>query len=305
MAVGDASVKDVRVLIPTLNEEATIGPLVKEFTAMGYPVLVVDGHSTDRTAERAREAGAEVLLQEGKGKGAAVVQALRAIREPVVVMMDGDGTYAPSEAERLLAPVREGVADHVIGNRFARPAPRAFTRLNSLGNKILNKLFGLGYGVWLSDILSGYRAFRREAVQALDLNRSGFEIEAEMTIESVKQGHRFAEVPITYRPRVSGVAAKLHPLRDGMRIFWTIGSLAKTYNPTFLLFPVGLALLAAGVALGGYILLDFLHTGFGHTTLSVLTLALLLIGIQVLAFGSLANLQVLLHRELMRELKKR
>lgn len=299
------AITDVRVLIPTLNEEATIGPLVKEFVAMGYPVLVMDGRSTDRTAERAREAGAEVLFQEGKGKGAAVVQALRAIREPIVVMIDGDGTYLPSEVERLVVPLRESIADHVIGNRFARPERGAFTRLNFFGNKILNKLFGMGYGVWLSDILSGYRAFRREAVLALSLNRSGFEIETEMTVESVKQGHRFAEIPITYRPRVSGVAAKLHPLRDGMRIFWTIGSLAKTYNPAFVLFPAGLALIGAGLLLGVYILYDFLARTIAHNTLAILMLLLFLLGVQVLLFGSLANLQVLLHRELMRELKKK
>ncbi len=299
------AVKDIRVLIPTLNEEATIGPLVQEFVGMGYPVLVVDGHSADRTAELARAAGAEVLLQEGKGKGAAVVQALRAIREPIVVMIDGDGTYAPSEVERLLAPVREGVADHVIGNRFTRPESGAFTRLNFFGNKVLNKLFGLGYGVWLSDILSGYRAFRRETLLALDLNRSGFEIETEMTVESVKQGHRFAEVPITYRPRVSGMAAKLHPLRDGMRIFWTIGSLARAYNPAFVLFPGGIAMIGAGLALGLYILYDFMSRGIAHNSLAILMLLLFLLGVQVLLFGFLSNLQVLLHRELMREVRKR
>ncbi len=299
------AVKEVRVLIPTLNEEATIGPLVQEFAGMGYPVLVVDGHSADRTVELARAAGAEVLLQEGKGKGAAVVQALRAIREPIVVMMDGDGTYLPSEVERLLAPVREGMADHVIGNRFARPESGAFTRLNFFGNKVLNKLFGLGYGVWLSDILSGYRAFRREAVLAQNLNRSGFEIETEMTVESVKQGHRFAEVPITYRPRVSGMAAKLHPLRDGMRIFWTIGSLARTYNPAFVLFPAAVVLIGGGLALGLYILYDFLSRGIAHNSLAILMLLLFMLGVQVLLFGFLANLQVLLHRELMREIRKR
>lgn len=299
------AVKDVRILVPTLNEEATIGPLVEEFVKMGYPVLVVDGHSTDRTVERARAAGAEVLLQEGKGKGAAVVQALREIREPIVVMIDGDGTYLPSEVERLIGPIRGGMADHVIGNRFSRPEKGAFTRLNFFGNKVLNKMFGMGYGVWLSDILSGYRALRREAVAGLTLDRSGFEIEAEMTIESVKRGLRLAEVPISYRPRVSGVQAKLHPLRDGLRIFWTLGSLAKTYNPAFLLLPLGLGLLALGGALGLYLLYEWLSRAATHAFLSLAAGSFVLVGLQLLVFSSLANLQVLLHRELMRELKKR
>ncbi|MEM3085727.1 MAG: S-layer glycoprotein N-glycosyltransferase AglJ [Halobacteria archaeon] len=299
------AVESVRILIPTLNEEATIGPLVEEFVRAGYPVLVADGHSTDRTAERARAAGAEVMLQQGKGKGAAVVQALRAIREPIVLMVDGDGTYLPAEAERLLEPVRKGVADHVVGNRFVHPERGAFTRLNFFGNKVLNKVFGLGYGVWLSDILSGYRALRREAMAGLNLDRSGFEIEAEMTIESVKRGLRLAEVPITYKPRASGVRAKLHPLRDGLRIFWTLTSLAKTYNPAFLLFPLGLGLAGTGTALGLFVLYDYAARGATHVFLTLAAGALFLVGLQILVFSSLANLQVLLHRELMRELKKK
>jgi dolichol-phosphate mannosyltransferase len=150
---------DVCVLVPTLNEAETIADIVTKFLADGYQVLVIDGHSTDDTRELAAGAGAEVITQTGKGKGQAIQQAFATIESEYLVMIDGDGTYLPDEIDVVLAPVLSGEADHVIGNRFANFSRGAFTRLNLVGNKILNKMFGIIYGGWWNDILSGYRAF--------------------------------------------------------------------------------------------------------------------------------------------------
>ncbi|MBI4362390.1 MAG: S-layer glycoprotein N-glycosyltransferase AglJ [Euryarchaeota archaeon] len=296
----------VRVVIPTLNEEAAIAQVVEGFRQQGFThITVLDGHSGDRTVERARAAGAEVVQQEGTGKGAALAHYIPRVQEEVFLMIDGDGTYLPSDAGRLLHPIESGMADHVIGNRFAGYQGGAFTRLNLLGNKILNKIFGMGYGAWLSDILSGYRAFRTGAARAMALDKSGFEVETEMTVESVKLGHRIAEVPITYLPRTGGARPKLHPLRDGLRIFYTIGTLAKTYNPMFYFGLLGIGSLAAGFLLGLWLLSEFYLRGATHVFFTFFDVLILIVGFQVLLFGLMANLQVMLHKEMLRELRKR
>lgn len=138
---------DVCILIPTLNEGKTIGKLVTEFKKLGYnDVLVIDGNSTDNTVQEAKASGARVVTQYGKGKGAAVQQAFNMIDKEITVMIDGDGTYLPEDVEKLIEPIRTGKADHVMGNRFARFEKGAFTRLNLLGNKMLNRAFNAESG---------------------------------------------------------------------------------------------------------------------------------------------------------------
>jgi dolichol-phosphate mannosyltransferase len=297
--------KDVCILIPTLNEEATIGEIVDEFQKLGYEkILVIDGGSTDRTREIAEKKGARVVTQEGKGKGVALQQAFNLIDEEIIVLIDGDGTYLPSEVELLLKPLLDGYADHVIGNRFSSYHSGAFTRLNLIGNRILNKIFGFAYGAWLNDILSGYRAFTTKSIRNLELNKSGFEIEAEMTVESIKKEVRIAEVPITYLPRRKGVITKLSPLRDGMKIGYTIYGLAKTYNPMFYFGLLGAVFVLIGLVSGIFVILDYLY-GVTRVPLAIFTALMILAGIQILIFGVFGNLIVYLQKEVLREIRKK
>lgn len=292
-------------MIPTLNEEQSIGDIVRGFKSMGYDnILVIDGGSTDRTVEIAKREGAKVVMQEGRGKGAAIIQAFRMILEEtdadVIVMIDGDGSYLPEDVEKLLKPILDGNADHVIGCRIAQKG--AFRRINLVGNKILNRIFGFGYGIRLQDMLSGYRALTRECIEGIELKRRGFEVEAEMTIECVKKGFRIKEVPVTYRRRKG--KTKLSPLRDGLRIGYTIYMLARTYNPLFYFGILGTVFLIAGLATGVYVVLEWFK-GVTHVPLSVLTALLIISGIQFLVFGLLGDMMVALQRELMNALKRR
>ncbi|MCD4703996.1 MAG: S-layer glycoprotein N-glycosyltransferase AglJ, partial [Methanosarcinaceae archaeon] len=225
---------EVCILIPTLNEEATIGELIKEFQSEGFSnILVIDGHSHDRTREIAEALDARVIIQSGKGKGQAVREAFQIIDEQYMVMIDGDGTYLPTDVHAVLEPMLQGRADHVIGNRFANYEPAAFTRLNLLGNRILNKLFGFAYGIWLEDILSGYRGFTHKAISSYELNKTGFEIETEIAVESVKKDLNTIVVPISYVARHEKAVTKLNPLQDGVKIGSTIYKMARLHNPMF------------------------------------------------------------------------
>ena len=296
---------NVCILIPTLNEGKTIGDLVARFKKLGYgDIMVIDGNSSDDTVSEANAAGARVVIQNGKGKGTAIQQAFALIDRDITVMIDGDGTYLPEEVEKLIAPIEAGAADHVMGNRFANYEKGAFTQLNLVGNKLLNYAFNLDFRVRLEDILTGYRAFNKKAIKLMDLNQSGFGIEAELTVESVKKDLRVMEVPISYRARAAGAPTKLNPLEDGFKIGYTIYKLGKTYNPMLYLSLIGAVFIIAGLAVGCYVTMDW-FSGINHLPLTILTALLTITGVQIFIFGYLSDMIVQVQREMLRELRKR
>lgn len=294
---------EVCIFIPTMNESHTIGGLVDKFTSLGFSnILVLDGHSKDGTADIAREKGANVVMQTGKGKGQAVMQAFEIIDSPYVIMIDGDGTYLPGEVNLIMDALAEG-AGHVIGDRFANPDEGAFTRLNKTGNTILNKLFGFAYGEWLSDILSGYRGFTRETISNMVLNQTGFEIETEITVECVRQELDIKVVPITYMARPGGAATKLNPLTDGFRIGRTIFKMAKMNNPLFYFSVMGGVTIFVGLVIGIYVVNEWM-AGVTHILLAMLTTLIIIGGIQMFIFAMMGDLIASLHKETMRALRK-
>lgn len=288
---------DVCILIPTLNEAATIGELIKDFKSEGFSnILVIDGNSRDGTAQIAKAEGARVVLQTGKGKGQAMIQAFELIESPYIIMVDGDGTYLAKEARSLLEPVLEGKADHVIGNRLEKYSPGAFTKLNLVGNRLINTLFDIVYGVQLRDILSGYRAFTLDSIRELELNKTGFEIETEISVECVLKKQRVEEIPITYLPRSKKGETKLNPVKDGIRIGSTIYKLAKVHNPMFYFGIIGFVFIMAGLLTGAYVVFEWFNN-ITHVLLSILTTLFIIFGLQMFIFGMLSDLIVTLHRQ--------
>ena len=291
----------VTVLIPTLDEAPTIQALIRDFSALGYArILVIDGGSTDGTAALAQEAGAEVLVQHGRGKGNAVIEAFRAIETPYVLMLDGDGTYAAADADRMVAPLGDGV-DQVIGDRLRNAEKGSISRLNLVGNYLLNRLFRLAHGRYLSDILSGYRAFTKASIDQMTLGEQGFGIETELAVEAVRNGHTVGVVPVSYDRR-AGTATKLNPLRDGYRIAVTIYRLARMNNPLFYFGLIGVTLALAGVLVGAYVLYEWFQ-GIERLPLTILTVLLIMVGIQIFVFGLIGDLVLSFHRETLSELE--
>ena len=293
---------EVCIFIPTLNEAPTIAELIGEFKERGFRhILVMDGHSTDGTPDIARAAGAVVRTQTGRGKGNAIIEAVAIIDKPYVLMLDGDGTYAPDDAERMLDPLGLGF-DHVIGDRLGSPDGKAFTRLNLIGNQILNLMFKLAHGRDLRDILSGYRAFTLPSIRQMTLKEAGFEIETEMAVEAVRHGQRITVVPVRYLAR-PGTATKLNPLQDGAKIFSTIYRLAKMNNPIFYFGIIGLFISLAGSAIGVYVVLEWLRN-IEHLPLTILTVLLITIGFQIFMFGVISDMLLGFHRETIRQIEQ-
>jgi len=296
---------DVCVLIPTYNEEAAIGDVIKGFHGAGLEnVLVIDGGSEDDTRAVAAQRGARVVQQSGSGKGQAVREAIELIDAPYVLMVDGDGTYRPADADALLEPLLAGEADHVIGNRFADMEPGAMTRLNRVGNRLINRAFARIHGRDFRDILSGYRAFTRESVERFALTSEGFGIETELSVECVKHNVTTAIVPIRYESRPEETETNLRPFRDGTVILLTLYRMAKTNNPLFYFGSVGVASLLAGVGLGAYVGIEWFTRGISHNVLALVGGIALVFGVQLLVFGALSDMIVKLHREQMYRLDR-
>jgi len=295
---------DVCVLIPTYNEAAAIGGVVEAFRDRGYEnVLVMDGHSTDGTREIAERKGARVHTQsgtgQGAGKGQAVREALSLIESPVVLMLDGDATYRPDQAERLLEPIFEGEAEHVIGDRFADMEAGAMSRLNRFGNRLINRLFRTIHGKDFADILSGYRAFTLDSARRFALTADGFGIETEMAVECVKHSVRTTVVPITYEVRPAAADTSLSPFRDGSTIVLTLYRMAKTSNPLFYFGSVGGLSMLGGLVAGLYVAVEWFTRGISHEVIALVGGVGIIFGLQLLVFGVLSDMIVTLHREQM------
>lgn len=298
------SEKDVCILIPTLNEEANIAQLIREFKKEGYTnIVVIDGNSKDKTQDLAISEGAQLIIQQGKGKGQALKQAFSILENKYLVMLDGDGTYLASDVHAMLSPLFNDHADHVIGNRLNKYEKGAFPGFNLLGNKLINKLFTMSYRVDFKDILTGYRAFTLETYKSFDLVEDGFEVESEMSIESVKLDHRVEVVPIQYTVRADE-ATKLNPLKDGFKISKTIYGLARYHNPMFYFGSIGSIFIISGLITGIYVV-DQWFNGITRIPMTVLTALLIMTGFQMFVLGFLSDLIVSLHIETFRRLKRR
>jgi glycosyltransferase involved in cell wall biosynthesis len=254
---GENAVTDIAILIPALNEEQTIANVVHDFrdACPGARIVVFDNASTDATATRARAAGAEVRFEGRRGKGHVVQAMFRAIDADVYVMVDGDATYPPERIGDLVRPVVDGDADMVIGSRLLRGNSSDFRALNRIGNLFYAALLRRLFGVRITDLLSGYRAFSRRLVKTLPLRGGGFETEAEMTIQAVHRGFRVKEVPVTLVARPNGSCSKIRIVQDGLLILNAIVALFRDYKPLTFFSVLSLVLsgLAATAWIGGLV----------------------------------------------------
>ncbi len=300
-----AGYEDVCVLVPTYNEAATIADVVERCRKQGFEnVLVIDGGSTDGTPDLAREAGARVREQSGSGKGQAVREGVAAADRPYVLMLDGDATYRPEQADRLLEPLFAGRAEHVIGDRFADMQPGAMTRLNRIGNRLINRSFRAIHGRDLGDILSGYRAFSVRSFERLSLGAEGFGIETEMAVECVRRGVETTVVPITYEPRPAASETNLRPIRDGANIIMRLYQMTRATNPLFYFGSVGAVSGLAGVGLAGYVAYEWFARGIAHNVLALAAGVAVLFALQLIMFGVLSDLIVTANREQNRKLER-
>lgn len=223
----------VAVVIPCLNEEASISRVVRDFKrelpdAMIY---VIDNGSTDGTIVEATNSGASVISQTLRGKGNAMRKAFAVIDADIFVMVDGDGTYDPSSVKEMVSIIDDDRADLVIANRTysvnSTPQRTGHVVGNRLFSWIVRRLFSLN----IDDVLSGYRAMSRRFVKSLPLMSRGFEIEVELSAHASLLRVEVEKVESSYFNRESMSTSKLRTVRDGLRIALAVFRIFRSFAP--------------------------------------------------------------------------
>jgi glycosyltransferase involved in cell wall biosynthesis len=225
------------VVIPCYNEEKTIGKVISDFQKYlpEAKIYVGDNNSTDKTAQFAKEMGVCIIEDMRKGKGNMMQTLFKVVEADYYILVDGDDTYFPEEANLLLQPLFENRCDTTVGNRHFN---EQYASLNSrkfhgFGNKLVIELINKLFNANLSDIMSGYRGFTRNYVKSLPIISSGFEVETEMTLNTLENNFRILEVPIKYQERPEGSFSKLNTFSDGYKVLLSIIHIFKDYRPLF------------------------------------------------------------------------
>jgi dolichol-phosphate mannosyltransferase len=198
----------VTIIIPTLNEEETIANVIEQCKSYGDEIIVVDGHSTDKTRDIADELNVKVIVDNGEGKGAALRLALSIATGDIVVFIDADGSHDPQDIPRLIQPIVDGKADHVTGSRILGGSSELFGGFNEFlrltGSSFITECINWRYKTNLSDSQNGFRAIKREVANKLGLREKITTIEQEMVMRTLKKGFVMAEVPSHENKRVVG-----------------------------------------------------------------------------------------------------
>jgi glycosyltransferase involved in cell wall biosynthesis len=219
----------ISFLVPAYNEAPTIAAVLEAVDALRLDaqIVVVDDGSTDGTAEIAERwaAGRDdfvLLRQPNRGKGAAIRAAIPHADGEVIVIQDADMEYDPADVPALVDPIMRGAADVVFGSRLSGGRPqRAYMFWHLVGNRLLSLLTNALFNTTLSDMETGYKAFRSDVLRSLDLRQNDFSIEPEITAKVCMRRLRIYQLPISYYGRTYDEGKKI-TWRDGFKAVWVL-----------------------------------------------------------------------------------
>ncbi|MEE3326885.1 MAG: glycosyltransferase family 2 protein [Myxococcota bacterium] len=282
----------VSVIIPCRNEQATIERVVSRFREQlpEADILVVDNASQDETAQVAQRAGARIVRESRIGKGFALLTGFGNARDAdYYIMVDGDDTYPAGASLDLLKRAAAG-ADMVVATRLAGQQAGSLPIGHSLGNRLFIALVRLLFGIKTLDLFSGYRVLTRRFLDTVPIVATGFDVEAELSVQAQAHGFQVDEYPVEYRPRHPDSASKLNTFRDGTHILRGILLLFRDYRPIAFFGSLAVLLAIASLASGWAPVDDYLRTGFvNHLPRAVLAAGLFILSALSMSLGVLLS----------------
>lgn len=187
------------IIITTQNEDRSIKDIIEKSWKYSDDIVVIDGHSNDRTREIANSAGARVYLAKKSGKGYAIRLGISKAQKDILVFIDADGSHDPDDIPKLVMPILEGKADHVSGSRMKGGSDEMHGDLlkfiRMVGSDIITLGINYRFNVRLTDSQNGFRAIKRDVALSLDLKEDITTIEQEMIMKTIRKGYRILEVP--------------------------------------------------------------------------------------------------------------
>ncbi len=293
---GYTDKEDITVVVPTLNEALGIGRVIEDILNEGfYNILIVDGYSSDETIDVVKKFDVTVLHQHGKGKTGAIKTCIDHIKTPFFVVIDGDTTYDPKDIRKFLPHLK--YYNQIIGAR--KKGRENISRVNRLGNWMINKFFNLMFGTQLTDVCSGLYALNTRFARDLTLETQGFDVEVEIAAQAADSGS-ITEVPINYSKRMG--IQKLNPWRDGFKIFLTIFKLARIYNSIILYSFLSALSIIPAVSLLSWVMFEAFN-GNWHNGMALLGVLLTLIATQAFTISTIASQQRRLEQRLLRKMQ--
>jgi glycosyltransferase involved in cell wall biosynthesis len=275
------------LIIPAFNEEEAIGLVIEEYYPFVDEIIVVDDGSKDKTYEIAshyQDAKVNVIAHtQNQGKVGALLTGVRKSTGDIIIFTDADCTYPARYIPDFLSELNRG-ADLVLGVRNIEA--HNIPLFNRIGNAVFSTMATYISGKYISDGQTGYRAFRKEMMDELLVSAKSLEFETKMTVRAAKLGYVISEVPIEYRERVG--TSKLHPIRDGYRMFRALLSIAwhETSPLAKMISVPGLFLLFAGIGFGLISVQErLLNYYLIHEYYPLISVFLMLFGIQLTSIG--------------------
>jgi len=290
---------NIVITIPAYNEEATIGRVIADIKRVmssgkyNYKILVVDDGSTDQTAIIAKRGGA-IVYSHPKNYGLAetfkteIGQCLK-LNADIIVHTDADGQYQADDIPKLIKEVEHG-NDLVLGSRFLGEI-EYMPWIKRIGNKVFTRVISGVARLKIRDAQTGFRAFTREVAEKLEIT-SNFTYTQEQIIRAVRAKFRVKEVPIYFARRKSGRSRLMkNPFDYALRSTISILRTYRDYEPLKFFWSFGGTLFLSGLGIGSWLLYLFITTGsIGHVPLTILSAMLMLIGVQIMLFGFLADI---------------
>jgi glycosyltransferase involved in cell wall biosynthesis len=284
----------VAFAIPCFNEEATIGRVVED-CRLSLPeaeIYVFDNNSVDQTAVRASRAGARVIHSARRGKGEVIRHAFETLKSDVIIIVDGDDTYAIERAPEMVRIISDESVDMVVCNRHSEGNSKAYRRFHRLGNLAFSWLVGGLLGQRVTDVFSGYRAVSRQFYETVSLDSTGFEIESELTLKAISHGFSVKEITGTYRSRPEGSHSKLRTFHDGFKILKFIFSILRDCRPLGFFGALASLCFMLSVWAGSAPIADFLREHYVHTVpRAILAASLMVLSIVMFGVGLILDSQ--------------
>jgi len=221
----DADQSRFSVVVPARHEEATIEAVLKAVRGLTDDLVVVDGHSTDRTVEIARRHHARVVTDNGLGKGDAIRVGLDNVEHPITVFIDADGSHDPDDIDLLVSPIAAGEADLVMGSRMLGGSDElfgsAYEVMRLMGSLAISLTINYRFGVRFTDYQNGFRAVRTDVGRRIGTTSNITTIEQEMAMKCLQYGYRVAEVP-THESRRQGGESKISVMQVAHLYVWNL-----------------------------------------------------------------------------------